>query len=412
MNPYAINYVENLISDNSENSKKLYNAIRNLKKVDEKAMTYCASLIYSYNCGSDVAFLAFDISLKQIECGRNANPQRLFESLSKNERSDYAKVKEKYDATIKMLEKFSQKKIEQEKESVAENKKIEKIIEENTKSQQSENKKEGKRIEIINENKEFAENYLYMKKFKPETEDKFVINSSYIPKTGWLMDVYCLSYEDYCNLITNTLTKFNNEHCTVFLYKPNVIKEKFNKNKIPKIAYSVLMNENYSFKLLDKEMMNSLDDKNVDGMTGVKIAKRTYVKFVTFCDIYSDRNGNAVKTNDIIVSCYHTVNEVLNDIDEIGKNKNIAKYHIECMTGLSQTGKQLYKAVLCKTNDITKIAYIISNFSSGKLDFIIDSNDSNTKVLFVHISHLKEFIEKTKDKFELEYDVSFDNMKI
>ena len=115
MNPYAINYVENLISDNSENSKKLYNAIRNLKKVDEKAMTYCASLIYSYNCGSDVAFLAFDISLKQIECGRNANPQRLFESLSKNERSDYAKVKEKYDATIKMLEKFSQKKMEQEK---------------------------------------------------------------------------------------------------------------------------------------------------------------------------------------------------------------------------------------------------------------------------------------------------------
>ena len=112
MNPYAINYVENLISDNSENSKKLYNAIRNLKKVDEKAMTYCASLIYSYNCGSDVAFLAFDISLKQIECGRNANPQRLFESLSKNERSDYAKVKEKgcYSHTVVLCDLYSKKK--------------------------------------------------------------------------------------------------------------------------------------------------------------------------------------------------------------------------------------------------------------------------------------------------------------
>ena len=33
--------------------------VKELKKL-QKAMTYCASLIYSYNCGSDVAFLAFD----------------------------------------------------------------------------------------------------------------------------------------------------------------------------------------------------------------------------------------------------------------------------------------------------------------------------------------------------------------
>ena len=60
-----------------------------------------------------------------------------------------------------------------------------------------------------------------------------------------------------------------------------------------------------------------------------------------YVDEWTILNENMKFKSNCLVLSNDFKTDFLNDIDEIGKNTNIAKYHIECMTGLSQTGKQL-----------------------------------------------------------------------
>ena len=61
------------------------------------------------------------------------------------------------------------------------------------------------------------------------------------------------------------------------------------------------------------------------------------------------------------------------------------------------TKEQIYKAVVIDKEDAVKIASIISEQDIYNVDFVCETNISNKYILFIHISHLEEFVKKINE---------------
>ena len=129
-------------------------------------------------------------------------------------------------------------------------------------------------------------------------------------------------------------------------------------------------------------------------MSGIKIAKRVSVEFVSFVgELFMDNKGNVKNSSDEYIKFFANEEEILKEIDNIGASTDIVKFHIETKAGISQNENLLiYKSILCRKENIIQIASILQRFETGKLDFIINSNRDDIKILFVHISHFADFI--------------------
>jgi hypothetical protein len=366
LNSLQEKYLNELIKPQNDNTENLKNIILKLKNLDTKAVEHCTALMYDYQCPVDVAILAFDITCKQIQAGKKANPQRIFQSLSKNNRSVYSAVKPCYDEAIQSLTKNSNK---------------EKLTN--------------------NEDVSFAKQFLYENYFKAKETDRYVVNTCIIPKNAWLLNVYAISYSDYCEIVQNTVKEFNDAGITVFLTKP----EEFQKDNIskdnPKLAYSILINEKFKFSYLSESCILLFDSgEDILKVEGIKIAKRVSVNFVSFVDsLFVGNNEEVEVSNKKYIESFENEEALLSHIEQIGTTDNIINSYIENYTGICQEeDSTMYKTVLCKTTDIIKIASILKNLETGKLDFLIDSNKDDIKILFVHLSHFSDFMKDIKNK--------------
>lgn len=393
LNQQTKNYLTELTNGKTEESEKLYQAVLRLRDLNEDAFSHCAYLIYSYQCPVEVAFLAFDIAYRQLTAGKNANPQRIFQSLSRNDRASYSAVKSLYDDAIRMLEKFV---IQKEKEENLRNSEETPFI-----NNQTNNKKANIPPSIqnnkipSNEDITFAKNFLYESYFPSNEKDRYVVNTCIIPKNAWILNVYAISYEDYCNIVQNTVKEFNDAGITVFLTKPEMFKTENVSKENPKIAYSVLIGENFRFSELSENLILSFDSgEEILKMDGIKIAKRVSIDFVSFVGpLFMDNQRNVSSSNKKYIESFENEETILATVESIGTTRNIIDYHIENYTGINQKEKlSIYKPILCKKDDIIQIASILRNIETGKLDFLINSNREDIKILFIHYSHFSDFL--------------------
>jgi hypothetical protein len=419
-----IEYLENLSNKNTNDSMALYGAMKRLKNMSEDAFVHCGHLVCSYMCPANVAFLAFDLTCRQLEAGRNANPQKIFQPLSKNNRSSYEAVKPLYDNALTLIAKLQKQKEEEEnnRDALPENIVVEtqniSTADEVASTQDVDNNEEYEDEEYEDEEYEddeeeyipvltkrtvykpaaedskFATDFLYEQNFRSNDVDRYVVNTCIIPKSAWLINVYATTYEDYCNIVQNTLQELNDSGITVFLTKPDVFKKPSNS---PRIAYSVLTGEKFNFASLSDDFVKALDDgDNMPISEGVKIANRATIQFASFIGpCYSDNSGGFSNSDKKYLSSFAKEEDILAAIEEIGVANNIVKHYIELRTGIPQSGAiQLYKSILCKKDDIMQIASLLRNIDGGKLDFIISSDTEDIEILFIHISHIEEFLSK------------------
>ena len=101
-------------------------------------------------------------------------------------------------------------------------------------------------------------------------------------------------------------------------------------------------------------------------------------------------------------------------IEEVGISNNVVKHYIEVRTGIPQSGNtQIYKTILCRKEDIMQISSILRNIKGGELDFIISSDKDDIEILFIHISHLDELIDKIgKNGIPIDLNPNFDEMRV
>ena len=392
--PQVEDYLNNLMAGDTEEAKRLQDIAIKLKRKNEDAFSYCASLIYSYGCPDKVAFLAFDISYKQLKANREANPQVIFEQLSRNDRSVYSAVKPCY---IKAVEKIRRLSVPGTAHSENKLSGISQGIRESASEDND---------EIItnsqNDNSNSFDNVLFfIKKFLSENrfdtnnEDYYVINTCTIPKSAWLLNVYAFSYEDYCETVKETIKEFNDNGITVFLAKPNLFKDgNVSKNK-PKIAYSVLVNQEFKFTSISEKTIKYFDDgDSVLPMDGITIAKRASLTFTSFIGpCFTDGKGNILDNSQEYINSFTDGETILSEIQKIGSSEDVLHYYSEIKTGIVEKDNlQIYKPILCRTDDIIQIAKILKEIESAKLDFLIDSDKEGIKILFVHISHFSNFL--------------------
>ena len=205
----------------------------------------------------------------------------------------------------------------------------------------------------------------------------------------------------------------NDAGITVFLTKPEIFKKN---SKDPRIAYSILTGEKFNFASLSDGFVRALDECDDMSMPGgVKIANRATIQFASFIGpCYSDNNGEFSDSDRKYISSFGKEEEILAAIEEVGIANNIVKHYIELRTGIPQSGKvQIYKTILCKKEDIMQISSFLRNIKGGELDFIISSDKDDIEILFIHISHLNELIDKISGNgIPIDLNPNFDEMRI
>ena len=327
-----IEYLENLSNKNTNDSMALYGAMRRLKTMNEDAFVHCGHLVCSYLCPANVAFLAFDLTCRQLEAGRNANPQKIFQPLSKNNRSSYEAVKPLYDDALALLARLAAKKEEEENnreeipaeiivpevvvqpEPIIANNEIEDDEESDEDDEYEEDDDEDideqEYVPVLNkrviykpttEDADFAKKFLYENYFKSNDSDRYVVNTCPIPKSAWLINVYATTYEDYCKIVQDTVQELNDAGTTLFLTKPEIFKKN---NKEPRIAYSVLTGEKFNFASLSDNFVKALDEcEEMNITSGVKIANRATIQFASFIGAcYSDGVGGFSDSDKVYLS--------------------------------------------------------------------------------------------------------------
>ena len=442
-----IEYLENLSNQDTPDSVALYDAMVKLKNKDEDAFNHCGNLVCSYICPANVAFLAFDLTLRQINAGRNANPQRIFQSLSKSKRSSYEDVKPLYDDAVALIARLAAQKEEEEKnreaipsvlinqtqnttteaeyefDDMVGSEEVDDEEEYEDDEYEDEDEEEEEYVPVLQkrvpykpttEDSEFANKFLYEQNFKSNDTDRYVVNTCAIPKSAWLINVYATTYEDYCSIVQSTVQELNDSGITVFLTKPDVFKKP---GKTPcRIAYSILTGEKFNFASLSDGFVKALDEGEEMQMgDGIKIANRASIEFASFVGpCYSDKDGSFSDSNKKYLSSFAKEEEILATIEDVGVASNIVKHYIELRTGIPQSNSmQLYKSILCRKEDIMQIASLIRSLDSGKLDFIINSDKDDIEILFVHISHIEELLKKfSTNGIAIDINPNFDEMKL
>ena len=441
-----IDYLENLSNKDTKDSIALYGVMVKLKNMNEDAFVHCGHLVCSYMCPAEVAFLAFDLTIRQLLAGRNANPQKIFQPLSKNNRSSYTAVKPLYDDALALLARLEAKKAEEEnnrdilpEEIVKENPvvqpKTESVVEkqedieedvddeeEEYEDDEYEEEDEEEYIPVLNkrivyqpnaDDSEFANKFLYEQNFKSNDSDRYVVNTCAIPKSAWLINVYAKSYEDYCSIVQNTVQELNDSGITVFLTKPELFKKN---SDSPRIAYSILTGEKFNFASLSDNFVRALDEgEELPLKDGVKIANRATIQFASFVGpYYGDNLGGFSNSDKKYLSSFAKEEEILATIEDVGVANNIVKHYIELRTGIPQSNiTQTYKSILCKKEDIMQIASFLRNIDGGVLDFIISSDKEDIEILFVHMSHIEELLKKISNSgIPIDLNPNFDEVKL
>lgn len=409
-NNSAAEYLNNLLKQPSDFTVKTKKLLNELKEKDMRALEYTAKLSYSFQLPIDVTCLAFSLVVQQIRHGENPNAMKMLQSLTRNQRRDFNAVKPQYD---KCVEKYRQKKNEQpqseiikEISSQLDDKEINGTTEKINEKPNAPLKKQN-----INEENTPEDTIRYLNAID---NDHIVINPMRVPKQGWLLKIYANSYEDYCRIVKDTLEDFKNNAMTIFLTKPDSFATKIKKAPFA-VAYSVLINDKFSFISLKQETIQKLDEGNYENIPNkIKLSGRVFLEIVLFdAKQFTDKNGNLCDSNLQIMNEIKGDYQAMDIIESIGKNGNIVKYYIEIMTGLpSIKDKQTYKSVIIDADDTEDIQEILSDIDVHNLDFFVDTNQEDMKILFIHKSHLNRALKTLwEEEMILQINPSFDEVK-
>ena len=388
-NKNAIMYLNRLMKKDTESAKELEIAVNQLKMFDFDSLCHIANIAYSFQLPEDVAFLAVNLAIEQYKHNEKINIQKLFQPLSRNQKQNFAMVYPLYE---KATEKYKNKTTEIENES----KENEFIID---LPQKIKLEKEERNTKFITAN----------------NNDYVVINPMRVPKQAYVLNIYANSFEDYCNLVQSTIRELKNSNITLFLQKPETFQQNI-KDKEYAIAYTILVNDNFTFLELDEKIIEKLDEEIIDSVKDErKLAGRVTVKMQLFGALkYLTENGTLTDSSTHFLLPQLDDDSMLQYLEEIGKNENIIKYYIEIMTGISMVAyKQFYKSIIFDTEDMEEILEFVEQHDPFNLDFIVDTNMEDKKFLFIHKEHLRTLIkDMIREGMDIEVNPSIDEFKI
>lgn len=391
-NRNATMYLNTLIKKDTESAEQLSNSVKKLKNMNFEALCHIANIIYSFQLPEDVSLLVVNLAITQTKHNERVNIQKILQPLSRNQKQNFAMVLPLYE---KAMSKYETIDIEKEdfSDKNTENEYITNL------PQKIKLDKQKRDIEYLTSN----------------NENIIIINPMRIPKQSWVMNVYAKSYDDYCDLVQTTIEDFKNNNMTIFLTKPEAFLEEI-KNKKSAIAYSILINDNFSFIKLEEKTVLKLDEKDVAEIIGdFQISGRVGATIKLFGALkFSDYNGTLFDTNDELLKHFNDADDILNLFEEIGSNENIVKYYIEIMSGISMTKyKQFYKSIVFDTDEMDDVMEIVEKYDPHNLDFIVDTNKENIKILFIHKEHLRPLVKALIDEdCSIQINPVFDEYRI
>lgn len=391
-NRNATIYLNTLIKKDTESAEQLAKAVKKLKEINFEALCHVANIIYGFNLPEDVSLLVVNLATTQSEHNERVNIQKILQPLSRNQKQNFSMVLPLYE---KAMEKYNTTDIENENQ-----------IEKNQENEYITNLPQKIKLEKQKRDTQYLS----------ANDDKtMIINPMRIPKQAWVMNVYANSYEDYCDLVKTTLEDLKNNNMTIFLTKPESFEEVIKGTKSA-IAYSILVNDNFSFIKLEEKTVLKLDEKDVAEIKDeIQISGRVGATLKTFGALkFTDNSGRLLDTNNEILAHNKDVDEVLNMFEEIGSNENIVKYYIEIMTGTPMSNhKQFYKSIVFDTDEMEDVLEIVEKHDPYNLDFIVDTNKEDVKILFIHKDHMRALVKELIDEeCSIQINPVFDEYRI
>lgn len=382
-NRYAEEYLKGLFQ-NPEKGEQLRKSYLRYRELCEENLDNATNLIYSYNLTPVGAILLFDLGSLQKINGGYPNVSKLFINLKTSEKNNPEKLLQNYNRAIANLPKkdFA---VENNKQTI------------------------GNQIKEVHEKRMKENEEKRVMRPLSASNDK-VMNPVMMPKTTWVLNVYAKSFEDYCHIVEDTLKTLKKMNFTVILKMPEDFRENIQYTSSC-IAYSVLINDNFSFTKLDDDIINAWDEEADVPKTGVRISGRTNAEFKKItADCFTDFNGNLCKKNLFMTEKYQTVEKCIEMFEHLGQAENVVRYHQEIMTGvLAKDSEQFYKTIVVKTKDLDNILQIVKRYDKYNLDFTMDTNEKESKIIFIHLSHLIDVINDIYDTdYEIQENPSFD----
>jgi hypothetical protein len=374
-NPAALAYIDSIIKKHQGSVDEIKIAMYNLKLLNESAFNYVAKISYSFQLPVDVCFLLFDLVLNQVKFGDNPNVQKILQNLSRNQKQQYEYVFPEYS---KVMETYIQK----EKEILS-----------------------GEYKPPVTKEDDDDE-YSYFRNKRPatffkSTAENYVINPARIPKQGWLINIYAETYEKYCEIVTATMNEFKDKNFTIFLCIPEVF-EKNIKKKSPQIAFSIFANEHFNFTSLSNDALTILDsgDNLKFSQNEIIIGGRTTLSMKLFDSKKYLLDKKVSDKNSELLLTYSDADQVFDFIEKLGAPKTTREYYTEIMTGLPSDSNEPYKPIIFYFEDIEEMNDILDEIDKDNLDFIVDADHDEIKILFVHHSHYDKIIKEIS-----EYDI-------
>lgn len=387
-NKNATIYLNSLLKKDTETAQELKIAVNQLKMFDFDTLCHIANLAYSFRLQEDVTFLAVNLAIEQYKHGDKINIQSIFQPLSRNQRQNFAMVFPLYEQATEKYKK------EKNKENVNGTKEF--IIELPQKIKLEKKRRDTQYLTADN--------------------DKYVvINPMRVPKQAYVLNIYSNSFEDYCNLVQNTLKELKEKNITIFLQKPEAFQEEI-KNNSPIIAYTILINDNFTFFALSDNIIDIFDEEIIQEIKGErKITGRVTTTMRLFgANKYLLENGSLTDNNSSFLMPSFTGDDMIQYLEDLGKNENIVKYYIEIMTGISMVHyKQFYKTIIFNTEDIEDILCFVEKFDPFNLDFVVDTNIEDKKILFIHKEHLRTMLKEIiSEEYDIDINPNFDEFHI
>ena len=202
---------------------------------------------------------------------------------------------------------------------------------------------------------------------------------------------------------------------TIFLSKPDVFNEKI-KTQPFAVAFSVLVNDKFSFIKLNHHTIELLDQDNIaNPQDKIKISGRVFLDIVLFGgEKFTDENGRLLDTKNEIIHKIKDENDMMQKLEDIGDSDNIVKYYIEIMTGLPmKETQQIYKSILFNVEDEDAIMELVERYDIYNLDFVAETNEQDYRILFIHKSHMRKLIKEIiLNGIPANINPSFDELKI
>ena len=75
--------------------------------------------------------------------------------------------------------------------------------------------------------------------------------------------------------------------------------------------------------------------------------------------------------------------------------------------------KQFYKSIVFDTDEIDDVMEIVEKYDPHNLDFIVDTNKEDVKILFIHKEHLRPLVKALIDEdCSIQINPVFDEYRI